>query len=44
MLHASVLPVLPTEELSGRYLETREGRNPRRGGPSGLATLLFVIT
>ena len=26
--HASVLPVLLTEELSGRYPETREGRLP----------------
>ena len=38
MLHALVLPVLPSEELSGRCPETREGRLPRRGSPSGLAT------
>ena len=36
MLHASVLPVLQTEELSGR--------NPRRGGPSGLATPIFSFS
>ena len=41
---ASVLPVLLTEELAGCCPETREGRlplDPRRGGPSGLATPIF---
>ena len=45
--HVSVLPVLWTEELSGRSPETREGRlkrNPRRGGPSGLATPIFSFS
>ena len=42
--HASVLPVLLTEELSGRCPETREERNPRRGGPSGLATPIFSFS
>jgi len=36
MLHASVLLVLLTEQLSGR--------NPRRGGPSGLATPIFSFS
>ena len=36
--------MLLTEELSGRCSETREGRNPRRGGPSGLATHIFSFS
>ena len=44
MLHASVLPVLLSEELSGRCPETREGRNPRRGGPSGLTMYIFSFS
>ena len=49
MLHASVLPVLLTEELSGRCPETREGRlpldpRPLTGGPSGLATPIFSFS
>ena len=35
--------VLWTEELSGRCPETREGRNHRRGGPSGLVTPIYFI-
>ena len=44
---ASVLPVLLTEELSGRCPETREGRlplDPRRGGPLGIATPIFSFS
>ena len=36
--------VLWTEEVSGRCPETREGRNHRRGGPSGLATHIFSLS
>ena len=33
-----------TEEVSGRCPETREGRNPRRGGPLGLAMPVFPLS
>ena len=48
----SSILVLWTEEVSGRCPETREGRlpldprprNPRRGGPSGLAAPIFSLS
>ena len=40
----SSILVLLTEEVSGRCPETREGRNHRRGGPSGLATPIFSLS
>ena len=40
----SSILVVWTEEVSGRCPETREGRNHRRGGPSGQAMPIFSLS